>query len=124
MSLRILIVDDEPLVAENLEAFFEDEGMQVTSVGTAEHAIELVESGSRWDVCVMDLRLPGIDGGTAIQRLHGIRPDMRFVIHTGSVAFSVPNDLRALGISDFQLFKKPVADLQKLAETVKSLAVC
>ncbi|MDJ0864199.1 MAG: response regulator [Gammaproteobacteria bacterium] len=121
---RILIVDDEPLIAENLEAFFEDEGMQVTSVGTAEHALELVKRGSRWDVCVMDLRLPGIDGGTAIRRLHSIRPDMRFVIHTGSVAFSVPNDLRALGISDYQLFRKPVADLQKLAETVKSLAVC
>ncbi len=123
MSLRILIVDDEPLIADNLEAFLEDEGMQVTSVGTAEHALELIEKGSRWDVCVMDLRLPGIDGSAAIRRLHSMRPEMQFVIHTGSAAFSLPNDLRALGISDLQLFKKPIADMERLAETVKSLAV-
>ena len=74
--LRILIVDDEPLVAENLEAFLEDEGMQVTSVGTAEQALALIEAGSHWDVCVMDLRLPGIDGSVAIRRLNRLSPNM------------------------------------------------
>ena len=122
MSPRILIVDDEPLIAENLEAFFEDEVMEVTSVGTAEQALHLVENGYHWDVCVMDLRLPGIDGSAAIRGLHRVRPDMRFVIHTGSAAFSLPRDLRAMGISDLQLFRKPIADMQQLARTVKSLA--
>ena len=123
MTLRILIVDDEPLVAENLEAFLEDEGMQVTSVGTGEEALELMESGARWDVCVMDLRLPGIDGSIAIRSLHHHNPEMQFVIHTGSAAFSLPKDLRAMGISDLQLFRKPIEDMEKLAETVKCLAV-
>ena len=121
--LRILIVDDEPLVAENLEAFLEDEGMQVTSVGTAEQALALIEAGSHWDVCVMDLRLPGIDGSVAIRRLNRLSPNMQFVIHTGSAAFSLPHDLRAMGIADLQLFRKPIADMERLAETVKSLAV-
>ena len=122
MSPQILVVDDESLIAENLEAFFEDEGMQVTSVGTAEQALQLIENGSHWDVCVMDLRLPGIDGSAAIRSLHRLRPKMRFVIHTGSAAFSLPGELRAMGISDLQVFRKPIADMQQLAKTVKSLA--
>ncbi len=122
MSPRILIVDDEPLIAETLEAFFTDEGMEVTSTSTAEQALHLVEDGHRWDVCVMDLRLPGIDGSAAIRSLHRVRPEMRFVIQTGSAAFSLPGDLRAMGISDLQLFRKPIADMQELARTVKSLA--
>ncbi len=122
MSPRILIVDDEPLIAENLEAFFTDEGMEVTSTGTAEQALHLVEDGYRWDVCVMDLRLPGIDGSAAIRSLHRVQPEMRFIIQTGSAAFSLPGDLRAMGISDLQLFRKPIADMRQLARTVKSLA--
>ena len=122
MSPRVLVVDDEWLVAENLEAYLEDEGMGVTSVGSAEEAVELVEKGLRWDVCIMDLRLPGMDGRAAIHILHRLRPEMRFIIHTGSATFAVPTEMRDMGIADIQLFKKPVVDMEALADTVRSLA--
>ncbi len=122
MSLRVLVVDDEWLVAENLEAYLEDEGMRVTSVGSAEDAMKLVEKGLHWDVCIMDLRLPGMDGRAAIHILHRLRPEMRFIIHTGSATFAVSSEMRDMGIADIQLFKKPVVDMEALADTVRSLA--
>lgn len=39
MSPRVLVVDDEPIIAENLQAFLEDEGMQVECARSAEQAI-------------------------------------------------------------------------------------
>ncbi len=121
MTTEVLVVDDEVLVAENLRAFLEDEGMTVHSAGSAEQAIDLVGAGRVFDVCIMDLRLPGMDGSDAIRALHALDPKLRFIIHTGSVSFALPDELRALGIQDIQLFKKPVLDMALLASTVRAL---
>ena len=121
MSARVLIVDDEPLVAENLQAFLEDEGMRVAVAQSAEQAIELMAEGASFDVCVMDLRLPGMDGALAIPELRRLAPTLRFVIHTGSASFAVPNELRALGIGDLHLFRKPVTNMGVVADTVRAL---
>ena len=121
MSLRVLVVDDEPRVAETLQAYLEDEGMDVRSAATAEEAIDLVQAGAAFDVCIMDMRLPGMDGNTAIRRLHRVRPGMNFIIHTGTAGYAVPEDLRALGIGTGQLFTKPLPNMEPLVETIRSL---
>lgn len=122
MTARVLVVDDELLVASNLRAFLEDEGMDVETVGSAEEALALVRVGRTFDVCIMDLRLPGMDGSTAMRELHELNPLLQFVIHTGSIHFSIPNDLEAIGIHDTALFKKPVPDMAILADAVRRLA--
>lgn len=122
MTIGVLVVDDEPLVAENLQAFLEDDGMLVQAVGSAEQAIALIERGTRFDVCIMDLRLPGMDGSAAIQTLRRLFPALRFIIHTGSASFTLPSELRAMGIADACLLKKPVGDMDVLADMVRSLA--
>jgi len=123
MSLRVLVVDDEVRVAGTLQAYLEDEGMDVRSAGSAEEALALVlQAGADFDVCIMDMRLPGMDGDVAIRRLHGVRPRMRYIIHTGTACYGVPDDLRALGIGKHQLFQKPMPDMEPLVRTIRSLA--
>lgn len=121
MSLRVLVVDDEVLVAGTLQAYLEDEGMDVRSAGSAEEALTLVQEGEDFDVCIMDMRLPGMDGDAAIRRLHRVRPRMRYIIHTGTAGYGVPDDLRALGIGNHQLFMKPLPDMAPLVKTIHSL---
>jgi len=121
MSLRVLVVDDEVRVAGTLQAYLEDEGMEVRSAGSAEEALALVEAGEDFDVCIMDMRLPGMDGDAAIRRLHQVRPHMRYIIHTGTAGYGVPDDLRALGIGNRQLFMKPLPDMAPLVQTIRSL---
>jgi two-component system OmpR family response regulator len=67
---RILVVDDEQLIIDNLLAFLEDEGMHAEGVASAEEALERIESGRPYHICIMDMRLPGMDGDTAIRTLH------------------------------------------------------
>jgi CheY-like chemotaxis protein len=122
MSARVLVVDDEPLIVTGLRVFLEDEGMRVDSAGTGEEAVDIAQNDSGFDVCIMDMRLPGMNGDTAIRALHEICPDLKFIIHTGSADYSIPDDLRALGINESLLFSKPLLDMTPLAETVAALA--
>jgi CheY-like chemotaxis protein len=121
MNLRVLLVDDEPFVAQTLRAFLEDEGMRVQVAPSGEAAVAAVRSGAAFDACIMDLRLPGMDGDMVAQELHHLCPDLRFLIHTGSADYVVPGALRALGVRKAHLFKKPLADMTPLAEALHAL---
>jgi CheY-like chemotaxis protein len=122
MSSRVLVVDDEPFIVTGLQVFLEDEGMQVDSAGSGEEAIDMTRNDSGFDVCIMDMRLPGMNGDTTIRALHEICPDLKFIIHTGSADYSIPDDLRALGIDERQHFAKPLLDMTPLAEKIAALA--
>jgi len=122
VSPRVLVVDDEPFIVTGLRTFLEDEGMHVDSAGSGEEAVDIVRNDSGIDVCIMDIRLPGMNGDTTIRTLYEICPDLRFIIHTGSADYSIPDDLRAIGIDERQLFPKPLLDMMPLAETVTALA--
>lgn len=121
MSMRVLLVDDEPFIVIGLRVFLEDEGMRVDSAESGEEAVDLVRHDSGYDVCIMDMRLPGMDGDTTIRALHEISPDLKFVIHTGSADYTIPEDLREIGISENQLYFKPLTDMTPLATTVAAL---
>ena len=123
MNLQVLVVDDETFVAEGLRAYLEDEGMEVGIVSSAEAAVEVVRQGAAFHVCVMDMRLGGIDGNTAIRTLAQLDPRLRFLIHTGSAGYLIPDDLRDLGLSNADLFPKPQYDMGPLASAVRRSAM-
>jgi len=122
VSLHVLVVDDESFVAEGVRAYLEDEDMEVKTTGSAEAAVEAVRGGVHFDVCVMDMRLTGMDGNAAIRTLASWDPDLRFLIHTGSAGYMIPDDLRALGLTSADLFFKPQSDIGLLAAAVRRAA--
>ena len=122
MSARVLVVDDEPLIVNGLRVFLKDEGMRVGSAGSGEEAVEIARNAPCFDVCIMDMRLPGMNGDSTIRAMHEICPALKFIIHTGSADYSIPDDLRAMGIDESLFFAKPLVDMRPLAETVAALA--
>jgi two-component system OmpR family response regulator len=122
MVLSVLVVDDEPAVRENLSAYMEDEGMAVSEAESGEQAVELARDGGLFQVCVMDLRLPGMDGNAAILALHALQPKLRFLVHTGSTHYVLPPSLRAIGMSEGDVFMKPLADMSLLADAIREAA--
>jgi DNA-binding NarL/FixJ family response regulator len=81
--IRILVVDDHPVVRQGLVAVLEDEpDFEVGgAVGSAEEAIALAERLLP-DVVLLDLELPGVDGIEAIPRLAGAAPAARVLVFT------------------------------------------
>jgi DNA-binding NtrC family response regulator len=120
----VLIVDDEEMIRENLKAYLEDEGLWVVAFESATHALFWLRDDSTCcRVCIMDMRLPDMDGNTAIRILHELYPEMEFLIHTGSSSYSLPEDLRAMGLEDSRVYRKPLDDMAPLAAAVRALAV-
>jgi len=117
---RILVLDDEESIRRNLLAYLEDEGFEVIATGTGEEALETL-SHSHADMAIVDIRLPGMDGNTFIERAHDLRPEMTFIIYTGSVGYQVPVSFQAMGIDDRHVLKKPLSDMSVLAAAVTRL---
>jgi DNA-binding NtrC family response regulator len=123
MNIRVLIVDDESLIASSLQVFLEDEGICAETAASGEEAMNILQLDNDFDVCIMDMRLPGMDGNEAIRAIHDCCPKIRFIIHTGSLDYIVPGDLQRMGIMTEYLFQKPLADMTPLAEAIKSLQI-
>lgn len=120
--IRVLIVDNDVLVRENLVAYLEDEGMTVDAVSSGEDALHCCAPG-RDSTSVSWTRLPGMDGNASIRAIHGIAPGMGLLIHTGSADYSPPADLQRVGIGDSEVFRKPLRDMAPLARAIRAL-VC
>jgi DNA-binding NarL/FixJ family response regulator len=81
--IRVLIVDDHPLVRRGLcELFGEDDGVEVVdAVGDGEQAVAATLAHQP-DVVLMDVSMPGMDGIEATRRVLAVRPEARVVMLT------------------------------------------
>ena len=78
---RVLIVDDDPTVAEVVMSYLERAGMQVAS---AADGLAAIAAAAEWqpDLVLLDLMLPGIDGLEVCRRLRAERPDLPVIMLT------------------------------------------
>ncbi len=106
----IFIVDDEDSVLKNLTAYFEDEGYKVVTFFSAEDALAVLPD-TPVDICIVDMRLPGIDGNSFIRAAYSINSQIKFIIHTGSSDYTLPEDLKRIGLTRSHIHFKPVANL-------------
>ncbi|OQX23448.1 MAG: two-component system response regulator [Desulfobacteraceae bacterium IS3] len=119
-TIRILIVEDEEMVRVNLEDFLEDEGFDLKSADSGEQGIAFLNAGL-FDIAVVDMRLPGINGNTFIKEAGKIQPNLKFVIHTGSTFYSLPAELREMGITNEEILLKPLSDMSILSRVIRKL---
>jgi|SRR5581483_3929356 len=114
----ILVVDDDPGVQASLCAFLEDEGFVVRSTGNAESALGLL-AAHPIRVAIVDIRLGGMGGEELIARAHGVRPDTRFFIFTGSLDYVLPDALKKRGVDKAHVFYKPLRSLTVVADEIR-----
>src|SRR3954453_673046 len=70
--MQILAIEDEPAMADLLQSALSDEGHLVTLATDGRQALALAQSG-RFDLLVLDLLLPGIDGFEVARQLRRAR---------------------------------------------------
>lgn len=70
--MRILIIDDHQLFIDGIHHIVErlDKEVEVIDANRAETAIGILESGQVFDLILIDLRMPGMDGMSILQRMH------------------------------------------------------
>lgn len=112
MGVRVLIVDDHPVVCEGFSQMFEYvEGIDV--VGTAATGREAMERIDMVvpDVVLLDLHLPDGDGVTVAGRVRARHPDVRIVIFTAGADAAEIRQASAAGVDGVLLKTMPVAEL-------------
>jgi two-component system nitrogen regulation response regulator GlnG len=111
----ILLVDDEEAVCWALERALARDGHRVSVAASAEQAFALVEK-QRPDAIVLDVRLPGMDGLSALGRLRQLSDEAPIIVVTafGNLSTAV----RAVEEGAFDYLAKPF-DLDQALETVQ-----
>jgi two-component system cell cycle sensor histidine kinase/response regulator CckA len=121
--LDILVVDDEESMLGFLARYLGSRGHAVVAVRSGEEALALMQ-GSGFDVCVCDLRMPGMDGVELLRRLRqtpeGAR--MRVIVSTGEGPRS-PLRAQAVALGDVTVIEKPydVGVLRRAVEHTAAL---
>ncbi|GLZ04594.1 DNA-binding response regulator [Actinomadura sp. NBRC 104412] len=113
--IDVVVVDDEPMVCAHLHTILGASG-DIQVVGEAHDGAAAVEAVLRYrpDVVLMDLRMPGVDGLTAIERIAAHRdPPVIVALTTFDADHYVIRALRA-GAAGFLLKSTPPDDLVEL----------
>jgi CheY-like chemotaxis protein len=75
MGRRLLLVDDDDAIREIARISLERVGgWVVVAAGSGEAAVEVVAAGNAFDLVVLDVMMPGIDGPETLERLRGLLP--------------------------------------------------
>ena len=104
MGKHLLVIDDETMILDAIKIIFEDLGH---SVVTFSDPVAGVEEASRgiYDLILVDIRMPGMNGAEVTRRVRAVKPDARVLIVT---AFPYdPLVVKAREAGAFALLKKP-----------------
>jgi two-component system, NtrC family, nitrogen regulation response regulator NtrX len=106
MKPNVLIVDDEAGVRSALSGVLRDEGYAVDAVESGEACLDRV-TRSPYDVIVLDIWLPGIDGLATLARLRERRVDAPVVMISGHG--NIESAVRAIKMGAFDFVEKPLS---------------
>jgi two-component system nitrogen regulation response regulator NtrX len=112
----ILVVDDEPGVRSSVSGVLKDEGFDVDTAETGEECLEKA-NGAAYDVIVLDIWLPGLDGLTTLQRLRERNIDSQVVIISGHG--NIESAVRAIKMGAYDFIEKPLS-LEKTVLVVRN----
>jgi DNA-binding response OmpR family regulator len=76
---RILLIDDEPRILDFVARGLRSEGFEVNVASSGVQGLEMARSG-RYDVIVLDLLMPGLDGTSVLRDVVDHRPDQPIII--------------------------------------------
>jgi DNA-binding NtrC family response regulator len=107
---RILVVDDEDRFRTNLVKMLTAQGLSVAAVAGGREALELLQR-QPFDVALVDIRMPGMDGLETLAHLKKLAPDLEVIMLTGHASISAAMEINRLGGFDYLLKPCPLEDL-------------
>jgi len=103
-KVNIMVVDDEEIVRESLTSWLEEDGYSVEAVESGRKALSLLPAKS-WDLMLVDLKMPGMDGIQLMDEVHKAVPDMLVIIMTAYA--TVDTAVKAMKKGAYDYFVKP-----------------
>lgn len=114
-DFRVLIVDDEPDFLETILKRLKRRKIDATGVSSGLEALNLLEK-QPFDVVILDVRMPGMDGIETLKEMKKRRPLMEVIMLTGHA--SVEAGMQGMQLGAFDFVMKP-ADIDELLEKIR-----
>lgn len=112
---NILIIDDDPDACKTLGMILEEKGYTVSTAESGKKALELA-SEKKFDLAILDIKLPDLDGTELLKKLKVASPGMEIIITTGYA--SLQNAILALREGAFDYLTKPL-DIEEVIISVE-----
>jgi two-component system nitrogen regulation response regulator NtrX len=106
MKARILVIDDEAEIRRSVRMILEYEGYDVIEASSGPEGVALAEKESP-DLVFLDVKMPGMDGLEALQRIKAVNDTLPVVIISGHGTVSTAVEATKAGAFDF--IEKPLA---------------
>jgi two-component system nitrogen regulation response regulator NtrX len=103
---RVIVVDDEKNIRRTLEMVLDGEGYSVECMETAEELFPRLHE-SPVDAVLMDVRLPGMDGLQALERIRAEAPEVSVIMISGHATLN--DAVRATRLGAFDFLEKPLS---------------
>ena len=104
MNARILVVDDEEIIIRSCLRVLDQPDYQVDSVQDGRAALRKIDDGN-YDVLLLDIMMPGIDGMQVLQRVKETHPDVEVIMFTG--LSQIETAVRSMKLGAFDYISKP-----------------
>ncbi|MCX6144334.1 MAG: sigma-54 dependent transcriptional regulator [Ignavibacteriales bacterium] len=101
----LLVVDDEQVVRDSLSKWFREDGFVVGTAANAAEALQQLQ-GRKWDILLLDIKMPGMDGMELQQRIKEIDSGATIIFITAHA--TVDTAVKALKEGAFDYVTKPV----------------
>ena len=119
-TVRVLVIDDEPAIRGSLSGVLQDEGYDVDAAADGELGLAKLNERT-FDVVLLDVWLPGIDGMETLTRIQGLpaasRPTVVMISGHGTIETAV----KATKLGAFDFVEKPLT-IGKVSVIVKNAA--
>jgi two-component system response regulator HydG len=115
MKPNILVVDDEPAHRQMIEAVLDAEGYEIVQAEHGGAAISAVENRF-YDLVIMDVRMPDVDGIEAMQKIKQISPDIPVIIMTAYASVGTAVDALKSGAYDYLIKPLDIDELKLLVD--------
>jgi DNA-binding NtrC family response regulator len=116
-GLRILIVDDEPLIRWSMAETLGQAGHHVTEAGTAKEALQRLSVGPIPDVIVLDYRLPDSNDLGLLKSIREVAPWSPIIMMTAYGTPALQSDTLDFGV--YRVIEKPI-DMKDLTPLVEN----
>jgi signal transduction histidine kinase/DNA-binding response OmpR family regulator/HAMP domain-containing protein len=112
-NMRVLAIDDDKDTREYLGQIMKSLGVSCDLAASGEKALEMMEEKERYDIYLVDWKMPGIDGLEFSKRVKWRNSENMVVMISGAEWSSIEEEAKAAGISKFlgkPLFASQIAD--------------
>jgi len=118
-SETILLVDDETMIIDVGKSLLEKLGYRVIDAKSGEEALDIVRhNGSKIDLIILDMIMPGMDGGKAFDLIHDLYPEIPVILSSGYTLDGQAGDIIDKGCNGF--IQKPFT-LSEISNKVRKI---